>query len=256
VYVLNIIRVKFIRSDEIKYISHLDIMRTFSRAIRRSRIPIDYSKGFNPQPQMVFGLPLAVGVTSEAEYADFQLTDYVAPDDFVRLLNGELPTGLKIVKAAYNYSKNNIMSAVDMASYKIRVRVSEVTKNRGITVDDIKHKLELFTKMDNITVLKENKKQGEKSYIDIKPMIHNISVEEDSNGEYSKAGIFIISALLRAGGRANLKPDLLVEAINSNMNIDFEIGHIHRTGLFVTKNGKIYEPLDPQVLSENKVAGR
>src|SRR5690242_15350351 len=69
------IRTKFRRSDEVKFISHLDLMKVFERAIRRARLPIAYSQGFNPHPGMVFGLPLSVGVTSDAEYGDFEITD-------------------------------------------------------------------------------------------------------------------------------------------------------------------------------------
>ena len=67
------LRVKFTRGEEVKYISHLDMLKVFERALRRANIPIAYNKGFNPRPQIVFGLPLSVGVTSESEYADLEI---------------------------------------------------------------------------------------------------------------------------------------------------------------------------------------
>jgi radical SAM-linked protein len=66
VFALYSIRVKFERSQEVKFISHLDMMKAFERALRRAGLPIGYSKGFNPHPLMVFGLPLSVGMTSQA----------------------------------------------------------------------------------------------------------------------------------------------------------------------------------------------
>ena len=86
------LRVKFIRGEEIKFISHLDLMRVFERALRRSEIPVAYSKGFNPHPQMVFGLPLSVGVTSQCEYADFKIEDNIEPNEFIQRLNDNLPS--------------------------------------------------------------------------------------------------------------------------------------------------------------------
>ena len=67
------VRLKYERGKEVVFISHLDLMRAFSRAFRRARIPIAYTKGFNPHAIMVFGLPLQVGVTSESEYLDISL---------------------------------------------------------------------------------------------------------------------------------------------------------------------------------------
>ena len=56
-----------------RYISHLDILRTVQRAIKRSRLPIVYSAGFNPTPKMAFASALPVGITSESEYLDIAI---------------------------------------------------------------------------------------------------------------------------------------------------------------------------------------
>lgn len=55
-------RVKYSKNDDVKYVGHLDAMRTFIRCIKRTCIPIKYSKGFNPRVQISFALPLGVGV--------------------------------------------------------------------------------------------------------------------------------------------------------------------------------------------------
>ena len=111
------IRFKFIRGEQVKYISHLDLMRTFERAIRRANIPVRYSQGFNPHPSIVFGLPLSVGVTSEAEYADVEIDGELAPPVFLQQLNSQLPEGLKVTDAKESGAKSNIMASVAFASY-------------------------------------------------------------------------------------------------------------------------------------------
>ena len=70
-------------------------MKLFERALRRANIPIAYS-GFYPHPVMVFGLPLSVGVTSEAEYADFEFESKIDPLKFMENLNRELPAGISV----------------------------------------------------------------------------------------------------------------------------------------------------------------
>lgn len=117
--VLYCIRAKFIRGEELKFISHLDIMRIFERALRRSRLPIKYSEGFNPRPEMVFGLPLPVGVTSEAEYADFMMDRNVSAGEFLESLSPQMPPGLGIVTAMQRRGKNNIMASIAAALYDV-----------------------------------------------------------------------------------------------------------------------------------------
>ena len=73
------LRVRFSRGEELKFISHLDIMRLWQRALRRAGISLVYSEGFNPRPRLSLAAPLAVGVTSEAELMDIYLTGQVSP---------------------------------------------------------------------------------------------------------------------------------------------------------------------------------
>jgi radical SAM-linked protein len=58
------LRIRFSRGEEIKYISHLDLMRLWQRALNRAGLEIAYSEGFNPHPRMSLAAPLALGVTS------------------------------------------------------------------------------------------------------------------------------------------------------------------------------------------------
>ncbi len=111
------IRAKFTRGEKVRFISHLDILRVFERALRRARLPVRYSEGYNPRPAIVFGLPLPVGVTSEAEYADFELTQKIMPREFLKALSMQLPDGLKLVAAAVRKGKENIMASVEAALY-------------------------------------------------------------------------------------------------------------------------------------------
>jgi radical SAM-linked protein len=238
--VLNSLRVKFIRGEEVKYISHLDLMRVFERALRRSGIPVSYSQGFNPHPGMVFGLPLSVGVTSEAEYADFELDKAVAPDEFIKRLNDQLPKGLRLVDAKEKKIKTNIMASVARASYDVLISCAGDT-----SLDELRTKIEHLMRQPAIIVEKQTKR-GKKD-IDIRPMIHKIDVSKanvPTGGRFVNENLYRISMLLSAGSMSNLKPELMLTALSDMAEKHIKIKKIHRTGLLVEKEGKIIDPID------------
>ena len=81
-----------------KYISHLDLLRCFTRSIMRSGLPVEYSQGFNPHQKMTFALPLPVGVTSECEYVDISFEDGKASDrEIEQKLNDNLPPDIRVL---------------------------------------------------------------------------------------------------------------------------------------------------------------
>ncbi len=66
-------RLLFSKTGRARYISHLDLMRTFQRVFLRAGIRLRHTEGFNPHPYMVFALPLPVGCESDCELLDFDL---------------------------------------------------------------------------------------------------------------------------------------------------------------------------------------
>jgi radical SAM-linked protein len=93
------IRVKYSKGEEVKYISHRDLMRVFQRAIRRAEIPMIYSQGFNPHMKISWGQALKVGQASESEHAEFHVEGQVKPREVMDKLNQTLPPGIEILEA-------------------------------------------------------------------------------------------------------------------------------------------------------------
>ncbi len=93
------IRIKYTKGEEVKYISHRDLMRVFQRAIRRANLPILYSQGFNPHMKISWGQALKVGKSSEGEYAELQMEENVKPREVKDKLNQVLPKGIEILEA-------------------------------------------------------------------------------------------------------------------------------------------------------------
>ena len=81
--------IKFTKGDNIKFIGHLDLMRTIQRIIKRSGLPVEYSKGFNPHMSLSIAQPLSVGVYSDGEYLDLVLTEELSCEDVINKLNDQ-----------------------------------------------------------------------------------------------------------------------------------------------------------------------
>jgi radical SAM-linked protein len=214
-------------------------MRTFQRAIRRADIPISYSAGFNPHQEISFGAPLALGVTSDAEYVDIKLKESLGIEEVKARLNQQLPQGIKILGGIILGERaKNAMALVTHARYTIRVLIEDISFER-LNEETIK-----FANQDQILVMKEQpKKNFALKEIDIKPMIVDMKLMCGSEGEY------FFNCMLLSGSKSNLKPELLVEAFK-NLT---EFSHLHgmkinREALYTEIDGKLVELLEASSL--------
>lgn len=96
---MNRIKIKYRKGEEVKYISHRDLLRAFTRAIRRAGLPIAYSQGFNPHMKISWGNALKVGAASEAEFAELQFESWIKPREVIDRLGPQMPKGLEILEA-------------------------------------------------------------------------------------------------------------------------------------------------------------
>jgi len=117
------LRLSFSRGEEVKFISHLDIMRFWERAFRRAEIPVAYSEGFTPHPRISIAAPLAVGVTSEAELMDVWLKRWMPPQSFMMRTKGQLGQGFDIV-GVWEVGLNipSLQSCSAFAEYNVEAR--------------------------------------------------------------------------------------------------------------------------------------
>lgn len=116
------LRIKFSRGEEIKFISHLDLMRCWERALRRAEVPLLYSEGFSPHPRISLAVPLALGVTSEAELMDVSVSRWVAPHWFTSGVSQQLPAGIGIIGVfPVALTLPSLQSAVRLAEYRVEL---------------------------------------------------------------------------------------------------------------------------------------
>lgn len=123
------LRVRFKRGQEVKFISHLDLMRLWQRALHRARIPLAYSEGFSPHPRISLAAPLPIGVTSEAELMDIYCSKLVSPHFFTAAVSQQLPPGIEILQVyPIALSQPSLQSQVRYAEYKVEVETEKEPK--------------------------------------------------------------------------------------------------------------------------------
>lgn len=186
----------FYKGGLLKFVGHLDIMRTMQRALRRAEVPLAYSQGFNPHPLMGFASPLALGCTGEQEIMEIKLEQDMEDAVLMERLNQQLPQGLRILDCrSIEEGGPSAMARVQAALY--RIRFPEGEEWVGI-VDDL-------LRQEQILLTKVGKVRGRKQQVqvDIKPWIYDLQFEDGRT----------VLLLCACGSEQNLKPELLVHEI-------------------------------------------
>ena len=112
-------RIKYTVEEQYQFAAHLDRVRAFYRSLRRSELPVAYTKGFAPKPMLSFGPPLPVGLVSSGEYLDVY-TAYHYTGNIVRDLGTFLPRGLRIAAARPIARENPTLGRiVNLARYDV-----------------------------------------------------------------------------------------------------------------------------------------
>ncbi len=194
------IRVKFSKKGNLMYISHLDLSKTVQRIMVRADIDIWYSEGFNPQPKIVFAVPLPVGVESDCELLDIRINSPMNLNEIKARIAKNFPDEMKVLDVYIPEVKFKNIAYID---YTIKLNSPKLTEN---TANDIEN---LFKNECNVTKIT---KSGNEKQINLCEFISSLKAEYN-NGE------IIISTVLCADGERYLNPELLIEAIRKNLDI-------------------------------------
>ena len=202
------VRVWFIKKDECKYISHLDLNRCMLRALHKSRITIWHTEGFNVHPYATFPLPLSLGFEGKRECMDIRL---VEDCDFIYIkekLNDSLPEGIRVFDITEPQMK---AKEISFAVFDIRITSDTLSGDKVFEIMD-----ELLKK-DEVLVEKKTKKKGIKE-IDIKPYLNNFKLERNIGGA-------VLNITLPAGSVTNINPMLIEKAVERyyGVELDFSV---------------------------------
>ena len=202
--------IKYSKGDSVKYISHLDFVRTFHRAARRGGLLMEYSGGFNPHPVMTIAMPLSVGVTSETEYMKIGFLDDYTEEEIKSRLNAAFPEGLFVIAVKKLTEKEKMFSKINKVVYK-----TEIECNDSSLFDS-----DAFLSNKQLLVMKKTK-SGEKK-ADIRPYIYEFEAKKSEKNKIE------VKMCLAAGNDYNLKVETVLAAMekySEGFEITFSMSH-------------------------------
>lgn len=210
-----LIRIKFRKVGALRFIGHLDLMRTFQKIFRRAEVPVAYSEGFNPHQIFSIAAPLSLGVTSDAEYLDIKFKEDVDTTELIKKINETCPQGIEMLEAVELKGKVvKAMAAVAKAKYTVSGAFD--------TLD-----VDGFLKQETIMVQKKTKK-GKLKEVDLKLGILRMTTTDE--------GLVMI---LSTGSAFNVKPAVVLEqlCLFSQVAYDKFAYKVHRNELYVAGSG-------------------
>lgn len=191
---MNKLRLRFSKTGRAVYISHLDLMRTLTRAFLRAEIRLKYSEGFNPHPNISIALPLSVGCESVCELMDFTLVSDEDPQKVCELLSDQMPEGIQALEV---YEPERKVKEIKW------LRVSGMLEYDERDCCEMAKGLNEFYKAESIVIQKKTKRGIGES--DIRPAVKEISFEASPDG-------VLMSALISAQ-EPTLNPELIADAL-------------------------------------------
>lgn len=217
------IRLQITKGEAVRYISHLDYARAVERTIRRAKLPVAYSEGFNPHMKMAFASALALGVTSEAEYMDIELSREIPLETFTAAFAAQLPGGIELKKATYLAPQTPaLMKVVNLATYVVKVPLT------GGDYGKMADALKAFNLAAQAIYIKESPKG--KREIDIKKFL-----DGEIKAEGCDDAIAELTMAIHITPTGSVKPGEVLAALVKDyaLPVEQDAALIHRTGLFV-----------------------
>ena len=187
-------RILFRKDGTARYISHLDLMHTMQRAFNRAGLPLKYSEGFNPHPQIAIALPLSVGIGSLCEIMDFKLKGEADLKELPERLTAVMPEGIRVLEAYEPQRK-----VAELKWLHVEGFFAYDKRDPGEMEEALRH----FFEQESIVITKKTKRgMGE---TDIRPGIREIRFTPGENE-------VDITAVLPAQ-EPTINPELLAEAL-------------------------------------------
>ena len=211
------IEVKYTKLGMIKFISHLDTMRLFQRAIRRLRLQIRFSQGFNPHMMISLANPLALGVESEHEYLIFETVEDIPLDDLAERLNSELPKGVNVFSVR-EIEEGSKTEQIEWSLYEFNF-----LNDYNITEQQVLEAIVRLLAMEEIIIEKRMKRKGKKvmGSADVREFIKSVELKEIKDKE------IIVNGVLKSGNTGGLNPVEFSKIFNGILKVSEDINSVN-----------------------------
>jgi radical SAM family uncharacterized protein/radical SAM-linked protein len=222
-------RIRYAKERELRFLSHLDILRAVTRAVTASGLAVAFSHGFNPHPKISFGPSLPVGTTGEAEIFDIQLVQPSSAEEVRKRLSLGLPVGLRIVLVSRLQSQASASADAVAARYVM----SDVVCLEGLKIPEIETRIAALRRTRELEVERRGKK---KKMVTPADQIMELNVIEEEP--------LVLGLVLAMGKKGAMRPaDVLDILCDGAENV--ALARIHRTELLRNRfvNGPGFEGL-------------
>ncbi len=195
-------RLTFTKEYPVKYVGHMDVVTTWTRAFRRAGIPLAYSQGFNPRAKIQVAGSLPVGTMGSAELMDITLTEPVAPDDILARVSATLPRGYRLLAVEpLAPGTPGLQASLRRAEYR-------VTFETDLPADELRARIDRLLARTEIVQTRVRRKRTET--FDLRPMIINLSLVEKQGDDA------VLAMTLSAGQHGNVRPEAVLTALGIN----------------------------------------
>ncbi|HTE86318.1 MAG TPA: TIGR03936 family radical SAM-associated protein [Dehalococcoidia bacterium] len=192
------LRIGFGRGAQLRFITHLDLMRFWERALRRAEVDVAYSEGFSPHAQISLAAPLPIGVTSRGELMDIFLATKMTADSFADALVPQLPPDLCI------NSVTEVPLTLPSIQSQMRAAEYEVSLPRDLDQAALQEQITELLARDEIP-WKQQREKDVKSY-DLRPLILTLGISATASAES-------LVMRLRADNEATGRPDQVIAVL-------------------------------------------
>jgi radical SAM family uncharacterized protein/radical SAM-linked protein len=228
-------RIEFAKGATMRFLSHLDLMRTWERTLRRSGLPLAFTQGHHPHIKMSFGPPLPLGFRSRAEVFDLELSRPPGVD-LAERLNAVLPDGLTVSGfRPILYKTPSLMSQLEGASYRVRFPgsfLAEAGIAPGALRSELHERVSRLLARDVVLVRRVSEDKARE--FDAKPSIVALHASLDEAPA-------VLDLHLRFTLRAAARPDDLIGLLVPEA--DPRTVDVERTALWAERGGERWEPL-------------
>jgi radical SAM family uncharacterized protein/radical SAM-linked protein len=223
------LRVCFGKQGDMRLVSHLDLIRLFDRVVRRAQIPITFTGGFHPGPRISPANALALGATSSGEMVDFELTQFMEPSTFQRLLSEHLPENIPVYSVTeVPLSDPSATQAVHQAEYRLMIAIAD----NSSTPPDWSAWIDAVLAATDIP-FEQKTKSGKVKVVNLRDRLFELELlQTEPTGQIRYVGSCQNDGTI-------LRPEHLIFMLEEVSGQSLELREIHRDRLILTDLGQL-----------------
>lgn len=217
------LRLCYRKAGRLRFLSHLEVVHSLERAVRRSGLEYSVTQGFSPHLKAAFGPALPVGTAGDAEYLDVYLARYTPAEEALAKLAAASPEDLAPYKASYVPDRDPALSAaIDVAEYRLAI------DGEGADVQSVQAAMEAVAARGELKV--EHK--GKTKVFDL-----SRALPKEPRATVDHNGSVIVEITVRIGPEGSLRPDAFVREALRTASLPAAVTAVTRTGVFITQEG-------------------